>query len=290
MDIEKIYRYIITSFEGARFQDILLNKEDSINSEKIADEREKIIEGLNDKDYNKLIGMLSKNFMEQFIKGDNKVKFTKHDCEHILKLYQDLIENISNEELNEMQITRKHFERVKKLIGSIGKDKCDCGHEHEHIEIVGYSPAFILEVLGIDEKDIKGKVLEIGCTKSATLIKYLRSKNIDAYGLDINVEENDFLEKEDWLQKDFGSKEYDVIISNIAFTKHFLKNHLSDSGEYVEYATAFMRILESLKIGGIFYYAPAVTFIEELLPEDKFEVVNEFIDDENMRTSIRRLK
>lgn len=289
MELDRIYMYIVTNFEGARFQDILLNKEDSILVDKMSDEREKIIDGLDDKSYNKLIEMLSKNFMEQFIKGDKNIKFTKHDTFHILKLYEKLIEEISNESLNEMQITKSHFNRVKKFIENIGKDECGCTH-HENVEVVGYSPAFILDILGVNESDIKGKVLDIGCGREASVVKYLRSKNISAYGIDIEVDENDFLEKEDWLEKDFGEMEYDIIISNLSFTKHFLKNHLSDEGEYVEYATTFMRILNSLKIGGKFYYVPSLEFIEELLPEDRFEVVNEFIDDDNMRTIIKRLK
>lgn len=68
MELNRIYMYIITNFEGARFQDILLNKEDSISVDKIPYEREKIIDGLDDILYNKLIEMLSKNFMEQFLK------------------------------------------------------------------------------------------------------------------------------------------------------------------------------------------------------------------------------
>lgn len=289
MDIEGIYRYIITNFEGTRFQDILLNKEDSISVLGQAEEREKIINGLSDEDYNKLIEMLSKNFMEQFIKGDNSIKFSKHDTFHILELYENLIKDISNETLNEMQITKSHFNRVKNIIERLGKDECSCNH-NEDVKILGYSPAFILDILGVSEEEIKGKVLDIGCRKDAVLVKYLRNKNIDAYGIDINVIENDYLENEDWLEKDFGEMEYDFIFSNLSFTKYFLKNHLSDEGDYVEYATTFMRILNSLKIGGRFYYVPSVDFFEELLPEDRFEVINEFIDDDNMRTIIKRLK
>lgn len=289
MELDRIYMYIITNFEGSRFQDILLNKEDSMLVDKMSLEREKIVDGLDDKLYNKLIEMLSKNFMEQFIKGDKNIKFSKHDTFHILKLYEKLIEEIANESLNEMQITKSHFNRVKSFIENIGKDECNCNN-NENAKVVGYSPSFILDILGVEESDIKGKVLDIGCRRDASVVKYLRGKNISAYGIDIEVDENDFLEKEDWLEKDFGEMEYDIIISNLSFTKHFLKNHLSNEGEYVEYATAFMRILNSLKIGGKFYYVPSLEFIEEILPEDRFEVINEFIDDDNMRTIIKRLK
>ena len=289
MEIEEIYEYIITNFEGKRLHDIILNKEDKKILE-ISDKIKNGVKDLDDKKYNNLIEMLSKNFMEQIVKGSRNLKLTKHDVEHILIIYEELLDDILNEELSMIQISKNHFERIKNYISDIGKDKCECGHNHEHVEIVGYSPEFILGILGVDEKEIKGKELDIGCTKNADLVKYLRSKNIEAYGIDIDVEENEFLENEDWLEKDFGKEEYDMVFSNIAFTKHFLRNHLSDEGEYMDYATTFMRILESLKIGGKFFYVPSVEFIEELLPEDKYEVVNEFIDDDNMRTVITRIK
>ncbi len=288
MELEKIFNYIITNFEGIKFQNVLLNKKENKNIEKICEERQKIIDGISDKEYNKLIEMLSKNFMEQFIKGDSKAKFAKHDCEHLLTIYESLIMDISNEELNDIDIIKAHVDRIKKFITHMGEDNCGC--EHNHHEILSYSPAFILDILGADENSIKGKVLDIGCRKNADLVKYLRSKNIDAYGIDINVDENEYLENEDWLQKDFGDLEYDMIFSNIAFTKHFLLNHLSDGDEYIDYANTYMKILNSLKVGGTFHYAPALDFIEELLPEDKFFVMNEFIDDNNMRTVVKRIK
>ncbi len=51
-----------------------------------------------------------------------------------------------------------------------------------------------------------------------------------------------------------------------------------------------MKILNSLKVGGKWHYVPSVTFIEELLPEDKFEVTNSFINDNIMRTVVKRIK
>ena len=51
-----------------------------------------------------------------------------------------------------------------------------------------------------------------------------------------------------------------------------------------------MKILNSLKVGGKWHYVPAVTFIEELLPEDKFEVTNSFINENIMRTVIKKIK
>ena len=51
-----------------------------------------------------------------------------------------------------------------------------------------------------------------------------------------------------------------------------------------------MKILNSLNKGGKWHYVPAVTFIEELLPEDKFEVTNSFIEDRIMRKVVKKIK
>ena len=85
---------------------------------------------------------------------------------------------------------------------------------------------------------------------------------------------------------------YNLVTSNLTFTKKFneANSEPNNDEECIEYAQSYMKILNSLKIGGKWHYVPSVTFIEELLPEDKFEVVNSFIDNNIMRTIIKRLK
>jgi len=293
MKLEEIFEYIITNFEGDRFQKIMLKQEikKDIEEEK---NRVQIQEILEKNEQNKLLEKLAKNFMEQYLMGATDKKFSKQECKNILELYENLIEDIMNEELDTLEITKNHFNRMRELIVTLGNlhesHECNCGHHHKEKVQNGYTHQFALKILGIQEKDVKGTVLEIGCTKNAPNVKYLRNKGIQAFGLDIAAQENEYLEQEDWLQKDFGTEKYDLIFSNLGFTKHFLQNHFADEGDYAEYAISYMRILNALKVGGKFHYVPAVTFIEELLPEDRFEVINELIDDENMRTIVTRLQ
>ncbi len=283
MEIEKLYQYIITTFEGEGFQKMILGQKIEPTTKDECAERQKLEEGLEEKLYQQLLKRLAMNFVEQFFHVNSKKPLKKQHYIAILEMYQKLLNGIFEQKTDEM-ILKEHFEEMKKVM-----DQINMGCEHEH-EKRDYTPSFLLEILGIPEKELKGKILELGCGKEGKLVKYLRSKNLEAYGLDMEVDENEFLEEEDWLQKDFPLEEYDVIFSHLAFSKHFLQEHLSQSGEFVEYASTYMKILGALKVNGKFYYTPSLDFIEELLPEDQYEVRNEFIDEENMRTIIKRLK
>ena len=286
MNTDELYTYILTAFEGKSFENIILNKNNTENKEKFENEyREKIIEAMNTDEYTKVMNMLSKSFLKNLAKGTSSNKFTKEECNEILDIYHKLIENISKLDMPYEKIALEHFTNVRNFI-----NKYTSKDDNEN-KNTSYSPEFILEVLDVKESELKGKALDIGCRKDGSLVKYLKEKNVDAYGIDMECEDSEFLEQEDWLIKDYPENTYDLIISNLAFSKYFNEANLeaNNDQECFEYAQAYMKILNSLKIGGKWHYAPAVTFIEELLPENKFEVKNSFVNDNVMKTTITRL-
>jgi hypothetical protein len=63
-----------------------------------------------------------------------------------------------------------------------------------------------------------------------------------------------------------------TITSNLGFSNHFNHHHLRKDGHFIEYAKTFMDILNSLKIGGSFYYAPDLPFIEKYLDRVKYRI------------------
>lgn len=287
MNIEELYTYILTVFEGKSFENLILNKNNTEFKESFEKEyREKIINEMNTDKYTKVMDKLSKSFLSNLAKGTNGKKFTKEDCNTILEIYHKLIENISNFSKDYERIALEHFTQVRNFINDF------TSRENEKNSNSSYSPEFILDILDVKKDELNGKSLDIGCGKDGTLVNYLVSKGIDAYGLDMECEDTDRLEQEDWLIKDYPEMTYDLITSNLTFTKKFneANSEANNDQECIEYAQSYMKILNSLKIGGKWHYVPSVTFIEELLPEDKFEVVNSFIDDAIMRTVIKRLK
>ena len=288
MDTEEIYTYLLSAFEGKSFENIILNKRNTDAKSSFNEERRnKIIEAMNSEKYTQVMNKLSRSFMTNLAKGTQTNSFSKEECNKILDIYHKLIENISNYDLDYEKIALEHFTNVRNFISEYTSNL-----DNKKEEKGTYSPEFILDILNVNADSIKGNILDIGCGKDATLVKYLSKKGLNAHGLDMECEDSDLTEQEDWLLKDYPENEYDLIVSNLAFSKKFNEANMEDNNdqECFEYAAAYMKILNSLKVGGAFHYVPAVTFIEELLPEDKFEVNNSFIDENIMRTIVKKIK
>ena len=291
MDTEQLYTYILTAFEGKSFENLILNKRNTEYKASFENEyREKIIEKMNTDEYTKVMDKLSKSFLNNLVKGTEGRKVSKEDCNKILEIYHKLIENISDYSKDYERIALEHFTEVRNFINSYTNKQEEKLEEQE--EKSSYSPGFILDILDVKDSELNGTSLDIGCGKNATLVNYLADKGMNAKGIDMECEDSDILEQEDWLIKEYPESTYDLITSNLAFTKHFLEANQEEANdqECIEYALSYMKILNSLKVGGKWHYVPSVTFIEELLPEDKFEVTNSFINDSIMRTVIKRIK
>ena len=291
MDTEQLYTYILTAFEGKSFENLILNKRNTEYKASFENEyREKIIEKMNTDEYTKVMDKLSKSFLNNLVKGTEGRKVSKEDCNKILEIYHKLIENISDYNKDYERIALEHFTEVRNFINSYTNKQEE--KLEKQVEKSSYSPEFILNILDVKDSELKGTSLDIGCGKNATLVNYLADKGMNAKGIDMECEDSDILEQEDWLIKEYPESTYDLITSNLAFTKHFLEANQEEANdqECIEYALSYMKILNSLKVGGKWHYVPSVTFIEELLPEDKFEVTNSFINDSIMRTVIKRIK
>ena len=291
MDTEQLYTYILTAFEGKSFENLILNKRNTEYKASFENEyREKIIEKMNTDEYTKVMDKLSKSFLNNLVKGTEGRKVSKEDCNKILEIYHKLIENISDYNKDYERIALEHFTEVRNFINSYTNKQEE--KLEKQVEKSSYSPEFILNILDVKDSELKGSSLDLGCGEDATLVNYLADKGMNAKGLDMECEDSDRLEQEDWLIKEYPESTYDLITSNLAFTKHFLEANQEEANdqECIEYALSYMKILNSLKVGGKWHYVPSVTFIEELLPEDKFEVTNSFINDSIMRTVIKRIK
>lgn len=123
-----------------------------------------------------------------------------------------------------------------------------------------------MRLLGIYLSKVKQPVLDIGCGQQANLVHFLRKNDIVVYGLDRNVQNlNNKIYQVDWLEYTYVPDTWGTVISHMAFSNHFMHHHLRPDGDYEKYATKYMEILKSLKIGGSFIYAPGLSFMEEIL-------------------------
>jgi hypothetical protein len=141
-----------------------------------------------------------------------------------------------------------------------------------------YTPEFQLQILGINISSLMQPVLDIGCGKNASLVKFLRENGIEAFGFDRLIEtETEYLGKSDWLNYNYKIKKWGTIISNAAFSNHVMYTARYEPGKLKSYLLIYNEIINSLKPGGEFIYAPGLPFIEEHLDREKY-----FIKDFNI--------
>jgi hypothetical protein len=150
------------------------------------------------------------------------------------------------------------------------------GEDPRDVVCATYSPPLQLGVLGLSAGGLLEPVLDVGCGRDAALVLYLRERGVKAYGIDrVAPAGLAGVTSADWLDVDYGEETWGTVFSHLGFSLHFMRHDLTD-GPVAEslalaHARAYTRILRSLRIGGTFAYAPALQFVEELLPAPTFE-------------------
>jgi hypothetical protein len=149
-----------------------------------------------------------------------------------------------------------------------------------------YAAPTQLQVLGINEADLKGPILDIGCGKEQHLVRYLRQKGFDAYGIDREAVPSATVQRGSWLEHAYRPRHWGAIISHLGFSNHFQHQHLLQGRQYLRYAATYVQILYALKDGGSFYYAPGLPFIEVFLDPEGFAVVNKPVEGTSFHASV----
>jgi hypothetical protein len=159
-----------------------------------------------------------------------------------------------------------------------------------HVVNEEYSAEFQIELFQLDILQMRAPVIDIGCGNQANLVRYLRSRGIDAYGFDRTLEVHEpYLEQIDWFVYPFRKDSWGTIISNMAFTNHLNYAYLHDVSQLEFYLLRLKDILESLVIGGSFFYAPALPFVEDRLAPESYRVERKLTAGEIFVSAITRL-
>lgn len=228
-----------------------------------------------------LLDFVSQKTALEFGKVNQYYSFDSNSLTMLRKIYIQLLGEIKALGISHTQegmnaTKEKHFYRLRtwlSITNGFAKEIFqNQGDELENIPCSEYSAQLQIQLLGIETSKIKSPLLDIGCGIEGRLVKYFRSLNIEAYGIDRFAETDSILQKADWLEYEYKSKSWGTIISNLGFSNHFNHHHSRINGNYLEYANKYMEILESLKIHGTFYYAPGLSFIEQYLDENKYKV------------------
>ena len=242
-----------------------------------------------------LIDYLTSGVLQECCRLNQYYSFDKQNRKDLRDIYTNLLSNIRSTETNREVTAKIHYTNLKKWLlkanSFAGKMYTPKDELVEPVTCHEYSAELQLTILQIDTDKIAGPVLDIGCGKQGNLVKHLRSSGIEAYGCDRFAEASPFLTCRDWFEFGYGRDKWGTITSNLGFSNHFNHNHLRDDGHFIEYAKTYMDILNSLKIGGSFHYAPGLPFIEKYLDQSKFRAEIQKVGNSEVKSvRIMRLK
>jgi len=134
-----------------------------------------------------------------------------------------------------------------------------------------YSADLQMRLFKLDPSAIIEPLLDIGCGSRAYLVNYLRSRGLEAYGIDRAARQKaDFLTEIDWFEMPLGRGRWGTIVSNLAFTNHLVYAERYDKPGAARYLKRYAEILDSLAPGGSFIYAPSVESLEARTDGRKF--------------------
>ena len=95
---------------------------------------------------------------------------------------------------------------------------------------------------------------------------------MEAYGIDQYLSDSEYVRCCNWLEYDYGARQWGTIYSHMAFSNHFnrsisLSDSLSDG-----YLNKLREIAGSLKVGGCFVFSPSIPNIELILPKNFYSI------------------
>lgn len=239
-----------------------------------------------------LVDLFVEMTLEFSYKCNQFIRVTQGDRERLVDTYRSYLgemgrliaEKDSAESLSKSleELVSDHFVELRRHLDRLSADGLPSG-EGSNVFLAPtvckeYSPEFQLSILGIAPVGLMEPILDIGCGKSGRLVRYLRMNGLNAFGVDRVVEPTSHLMKADWLSFKVEPGSWGTVISHMAFSNHFVFQHLYRFGSPEDYARQYMAILASLKQGGSFWYAPGLSFIEDHLPEAQFSVTRHGVD------------
>jgi SAM-dependent methyltransferase len=257
------------------------------NLEFLFNNRTDVVTLLNNPDHlSDLARVFVKSSLEFTYNSNQYIHLDNVEQQRLLDMYQSYLrgmkqiletDRIFNDfEKDFSTLVKDHFNDLSSNISRFF-DRKDARQVQENIILkqvvcAEYSPDFQLGLLGLSPEELLPPVLDLGCGKNGTLVKFLREKGIAALGVDRLVESDPALIEADWFDIKFNAGTWGTILSHMAFSNHFLFQHRYKYGKPHQYARLYMQILESLKPGGSFIYSPGLPFIEQFLPKEQFKV------------------
>lgn len=293
--MDRLRENIDKQIEFNQDKNILLNNIDSFQFSNETVKSISDIDKLNCDSRLLLIDYATDKAIEEFCRVNQYYSFDPKAKSELKKIYSDLFESFRNSALSIEVISKNHYGKLKKWLMNSNpfaeKIYVKADKKITPVACSEYSQEFQIDLLKIDMKNLMQPVLDIGCGKNGHFVKYLINQGIDVSGIDRFSFTRPNFETADWLEYEYIPNNWGTIISNLGFSNHFVHHNLREDGKYIEYAKAYIKILNSLKIGGRFHYAPDLPFIEKYLDSSQFLIEKQEIEgNEFEMTIVTRLK
>jgi hypothetical protein len=248
------------------------------------------IEELNSDSIEILIDYTTDKSIEEFCRINQYYSFDSKAKNDLRKIYSELFESFQTKTNSIENISINHYEKLKGWIKESNpfaeKIYKNGSKKVNPVACSEYSPDLQVNVLKIDVEYLMQPVLDIGCGNHGHLVNYLKNQGIDVLGIDRFKFTASNLKTVDWLEFDYGKDHWGTIVSNLGFSNHFNHHNLREDGNFIEYGKTYMNILNSLKVGGCFHYAPDLPFIEKYLDNNQFDLKKYEINEYDFKTTI----
>lgn len=248
------------------------------------------IDKLNTDSKETLIDYATDKAIEEFCRINQYYSFDSKAKNNLRTIYTHLFDSFQTKTASIENISKNHYEKLKEWIKNSNpfaeKIYKNDNKDVNPVACSEYCPDLQINVLKIDIKHLLQPVLDIGCGKQGLLVNYLQNQGIEAFGIDRFKFTTSNLITVDWLEYDFGKEKWGTIVSNLGFSNHFNHHNLREDGNYIEYGKTYMNILNSLKVGGSFHYAPDLPFIEKYLDNKQFDLNKFDINEYDFKTSL----
>ena len=266
---------------------------DNLDIFQFANETVKVIsdiDRLNPDSKQSLIDYATDKAIEEFCRVNQYYAFDLKTKNNLRKIYSDLFENIQTKTNSVEEISEKHYKKLRSWLkenNSFAEKIYQNGDEKlSPVACSEFTPKLQIDILQIDIKHLIQPVLDIGCGINGHLVNYLKNQGIEVYGIDRFKFSTTNLITADWLEYDYGTEKWGTVVSNLGFSNHFHHHNLREDGNFIEYGKTYMNILNSLKVGGCFHYAPDLPFIEKYLDNKQFDLRKYEINEYDFKTTI----
>jgi hypothetical protein len=161
-----------------------------------------------------------------------------------------------------------HETRLGALVAALLREAGEAPDGRERVA-AEYSPELQLRVLGARVEELRAPILDLGCGAQGGLVRHLRAAGLaPVIGVDRSAPAGAGFFRESWFSADLARHAWGTVIAHQSFSLHFLHAHVHSETRAARFAQRYLEILRSLAPRGRFLYAPALPFLEAVLPPE----------------------